>query len=341
MSGENIRTFLIMSHGSWPEKRINADSKGRQFAPLQHPLYINAKGFNSTTPGLFSGNYKNIDDTKYIIPNKTRLFTTTNYGILAIQCPKYDTFIKTQIGRHGINIFTSPEVRNSLPQKYEFIKNSRLYTDGNKIVNIDISFESEPDAWNIWEKVDHELKPVQDIDLKKEYKLSEIISKLTLPPLKDGIAVPNQRTQIILHCCMPKIDLWTWGDNERKKLENKINLMMRRGTLQIQNLIRTNKFKERKTKGRVTKGRLTRSQHIILNNQTRINKSRSIYRLDPRVIHLRHGYKLSKKKKKKTKTSRMKRITDGMKRITAGKRRTTTAGKRRTTTAGKRRTTTA
>ena len=37
---------------------------------------------------------------------------------------------------------------------------------------------------------------------------------------------------------------------------------MRRGTLQIQNLIRTNKFKERKTKGRVTKVRLTRSHHI-------------------------------------------------------------------------------
>jgi len=331
MSGENIRTFLIMSHGSWPEKIINTDSKGRQFAPEKNPLYINAKGFSSTTPGLFSGNYKNIVDTKYIIPNKTRLFTTTNYGILAIQCPKYDTFIKTQIGRHGINIFTSPELRNSLPQKYEFIKNSRLYTDGNNIVNIDISFESEREAWNIWEKVDHELKPVHDIDLKKEYKLSEIISKLTLPPLKDGIAVPNQRTQIILHCCMPKIDLWTWGEEEGKKLKKNINLMMRRGTLKIQHLIRTNKFKERKTKVRFTQGRLTRSQHIRLSNQIRSNKSPSIYRWDPRVIHLRQGYKLSKrkkKKKKKTKTAVMKLITAGMKGITAGMKRTKTVGKR-------------
>ena len=65
MPGENIRTFLIMSHGSWPEKIINTDSKGRQFAQPGNHLYINAEGFYNTTPGLFSGNYENIDDTRY------------------------------------------------------------------------------------------------------------------------------------------------------------------------------------------------------------------------------------------------------------------------------------
>ena len=283
MSGENIRTFLIMSHGSWPEKIIKADAKGRQYA-ANGPLHISLKDFNSTTRNI-GGNYKNIADTIYKIPNKTRLFTTTNYGNLAIACPKYDMFIKNYIRKYGINIFTSPELINSLNQRYEFIKNSRLYTDGNKIVDIDISFEDDAESWNIWEKVGHKLNPVPVTvcDLKKEYKLSEIINTLTSTVVNGGIAVPNQKTQIILHCCMPKIDNWSWDSDEYAKLESKINFMMRRGTFKIRNLLRTNKFKEGKKKRKITKGMFTRSHMINRRNQIRSNRQKTHYYLGKSV----------------------------------------------------------
>ena len=324
MSGENIRTFLIMSHGSWPEKIIKADAKGRQYA-ANGPLHISLKDFNSTTRNI-GGNYKNIADTIYKIPNKTRLFTTTNYGNLAIACPKYDMFIKNYIGKYGINIFTSPELINSLNQRYEFIKNSRLYTDGNKIVDIDISFEDDAESWNIWEKVGHKLNPVPVTvcDLKKEYKLSEIINTLTSTVVNGGIAVPNQKTQIILHCCMPKIDNWSWDSDEYAKLESKINFMMRRGTFKIRNLLHTNKFKEKKTKRKFTKGMITRSQNIRRRHQIINNRENTHYYLGKRVRLLRDGFRLltPPTKSKITKTTRPKRTT------TAGKKRTTTAGKK-------------
>jgi len=273
MSKETFRTFLIMSHGSWPEKIINTDVKGRQFAK-NGELGINFKGYNSSTHNR-GGKYKNVADTVYKIPNKTRLFTTTNYGKLAVVCPKYDKFIKEYIRKYGLNIFTSPQLRKSLNQKYEFIKNSRLYTDGNQIVNIDISFEQDAESWNIWERVGTNLNKVSWVDLKKKYKLSEIIDKLT-SKRNGGIAVPNQRSHIILHCCMPYLDNWTWSEDEYENLESKIKTMMNRGTFKIQNVFRANKFQEKKTKTRHTNHRITtRSRNIEYNSQVRTNDNRS------------------------------------------------------------------
>jgi hypothetical protein len=271
MSKEIIRTFLIMSHGSWPEKQINTDSKGRQFARNGKLQIDGFYGFNSTTHTI-GGTYENIEETEYIIPQKTRLFTTTNYGNLAIACPKYDIFIKKYIGQYGTNIFTSPRLIDSLSQKYEFIKNSRLYTDSNKIVDIDITFEEDKESWNIWEKTKYGLTKVPNLDLTQKYRLSDLIDFLTLTEENDGIAVPNQRTRIILHCCMPNIANWSWNENEYKELYSKVNLMMNRGSLNIKTEHQRNKFLEKKTKKLVSKKKNLRSGVISRNNQVRRNK---------------------------------------------------------------------
>ena len=270
MSNQNIRTFLIMSHGSWPEKQIETDAKGRQYASKGN-LYIDLKGYNSTTHTL-GGNYTDIGDTKYTIPKKTRLFTTTNYGNLAVACPKYDDFIKKYIGKYGTNIFTSPRLIDSLPQKYEFIKNSRLYTDGNKIVDIDITFEEDEESWNIWEKNKFGLSEVPNLDLTEKYRLSDLINYLTSTKENDGIAVPNQTTKIILHCCMPNLNNWSWNDDEYNKLENKINIMMTQGLLNMKIELQRNKFSEAKTrKHPIEKKIRLRSGVIKPNNQIMSN----------------------------------------------------------------------
>ena len=310
MVGETKRTFLIMSHGSWPEKIIKTDTKGRQFA-TKGKLHIDCCGFNSKTHNI-GGTYTDIADTGYKIPNKTRLFTTTNYGKLAVVCPKYDKFIKEYIRKYGTNIFTSPELINSLIQRYEFIKNSRLYTDGNIIVNIDIRFEQDAESWNIWERVGTNLNKVTWVDLKKKYKLSEIIDKLT-SKRNGGIAIPNQRSHIILHCCMPYLDNWTWGADEYKTLEGKINFMMELGTSKIKRVLHANKFEEGKTKRRYTKSRFTRSQQLSRSNQIRSNiKTTTLDRL------LKSGWKSYKP------TRSMKKTTKGSIRP----KRTKTAGKK-------------
>jgi len=280
MSKEIIRTFLIMSHGSWPEKQINTDSKGRQFATNGKLQIDGFYGFNSTTHTI-GGTYENIEETEYIIPQKTRLFTTTNYGNLAIACPKYDIFIKKYIGQYGTNIFTSPRLIDSLTQKYEFIKNSRLYTDGNKIVNIDISFEKDDNAWNIWEKKKHGLTKVPNIVLTEKYRLSDLIYYLTSTKENGGIAIPNQITRIILHCCMPNIDNFSWNEDEKAKLGRKIIKMMIRGSSKIENELRRNKFIEKKSRKKSrTIRKFTRSQIIRQRNQLRRNKKNTkAYRL--------------------------------------------------------------
>jgi len=357
MSGENIRTFLIMSHGSWPEKIIKADAKGRQYA-ANGPLHINFKEFKEHH---IWGKYKDIADTGYTIPNKTRLFTTTNYGKSAIACPKYDEFIKNYIRKYGINIFTSPELINSLNQKYEFIEQCRLYTDGDKIVNIEISFEDDRKSWNMWEKDGRYLKPVPNLDLTQKYSISDFINYLTSTAENGGIAVPNQKTHIILHCCNPFLYKESWTKEEYMQLNRKIVEMMSLGKLQIERIWRENLFKIAKKQKRSVKQYRTRMGVINKLNMTVKNNSlkwsNQWHGLNPNYRFSRNLGKFVKKgrnltikrttaRSKRTKPiyrSRRTKTTSRSKRSksTAGKKRPTTAGKKRPTTAGKKRPTTA
>lgn len=309
MTKETIRTFLIMSHGSWPEKQIKTDAAGRQF-DTNGNLHIGLKGYNSTTHTM-GGLYKDIEDTVYTIPNKTRLFTTTDYGNLAVACPKYDILIKRYIGEYGPTIFTSPRFRELLG-KYEFIKNSRLYTDGINIVDIDIKFEKDAESWNIWEKGKYGLNVVPNLNLTQKYRLSDIIDYLTLTKEDGGIAVPNQRTRIILHCCMPYISNFSWNDTEKEQLYRKINLMMMRGLSNINIELQRNRFLEKNLKKNASKKKLLRSGVISRNNQVRSNTKRKERLLRKGVISYytnkknNLSYKSQRKKASKFKIGRRK-----------------------------------
>lgn len=316
MSGENTRTFLIMSHGSWPGKILN-----------KHGLHIASKGLLKVNSKEFKlqpiyGKYKNVSDTVYKIPNNTRLFLTTDYGNSAMECPKYDKIIKTKISQFGTAIFTSPKLIKSLPQKYDFIEQCRLYTDGDKIVDMEIAFEDNPESWNIWEKKGRGLNPLSNFNLKKGYKLSTIIDDLT------STAVQNQRTQIILHCCNPKLDHVSWVQAEYNLLVTKIEAMMIRGKGQIERIWRGNQFQSKKRNKSTRAQYLTRGASVQSVNMTLPNNSpvwtKPWQGINP---NYRFSRKLGKFVKKGHNLTR-KRTTARPKRTTALPKRPTTAGKK-------------
>jgi len=225
------RTFIIMSHGNWPIKQVKTNKYGTPYDTLEPSLNIKMKGW-----GEDEYTYRivpeekpvdNLSEIFYTLPKNTSLVTTTGQNTFALACQKYDDIIKTSITNHGIDLFKSHDCRN----RYNFLSQSRLYSQFNTIIDLRISFDDDRSQWNIWEIVDKNLVSV-DMDYQKVYKLSEIIERLTNPP--------NIYTNIILHCCMPAIsnDRHNWNDTDLTYINTHITNMMKLGDTNIRNILR-------------------------------------------------------------------------------------------------------